>query len=177
MASTPRPFGANRSVIVYRTHATDAIASIYCPVTAGHSDLTTVHYVHKIRSVRSQIAHQCAVVTLTCLLTRLSYARLAAAWVSCTGTVRAPRRPVTFCKKKVGKGSPYSITERMVPELIPVHCSQPAGDVSHKPGGRLPITFRQACSYPPPAGPQPLRGLLLILLLGERRHDGCEQFA
>ena len=36
-----------------------------------------------------------------------------------------------------GKGSPYSITERRVPELIPVLGSQPAGDVSHKPGGRL----------------------------------------
>ena len=37
---------------------------------------------------------------------------------------------------KKGKGSPYSITERSVPELIPVLGSQPAGDVSHKPGGR-----------------------------------------
>jgi len=27
----------------------------------------------------------------------------------------------------------------MVPELIPVLGSQPAGDVSHKPGGRLPF--------------------------------------
>jgi len=36
-----------------------------------------------------------------------------------------------------GRGSPYSITERRVPELIPVLGSQPAGDVSHKPGGRL----------------------------------------
>jgi len=35
------------------------------------------------------------------------------------------------------KGSPHSITERWVPELIPVLGSQPAGDVSHKPGGRL----------------------------------------
>jgi len=26
-----------------------------------------------------------------------------------------------------------------VPELIPVLGSQPAGDVSHKPGGRLPL--------------------------------------
>jgi len=34
---------------------------------------------------------------------------------------------------------PYSITERRVPELIPVLSSQPAGDVSHKPGGRLPL--------------------------------------
>jgi len=31
-----------------------------------------------------------------------------------------------------GKGSPYSITERRVPELIPVLGSQPAGDVNHK---------------------------------------------
>jgi len=38
-----------------------------------------------------------------------------------------------------GKGSLYSITERKVPELISVLGSQPAGDVSHKPGGRLPL--------------------------------------
>ena len=38
----------------------------------------------------------------------------------------------------------------MVPELIPVFGSQPAGDVNHKTGGRL---------------------------LGEQRHDGCEQIA
>jgi len=38
-----------------------------------------------------------------------------------------------------GKGSSYSITERRFPELIPVLGSQPAGDVSHKPGGRLPL--------------------------------------
>jgi len=37
------------------------------------------------------------------------------------------------------KGSPYWITERRVPELIPVLGSQPVGDVSHKPGGRLPL--------------------------------------
>ena len=37
------------------------------------------------------------------------------------------------------KGSPYSITERRVPELMPVLCSQPAGGVSHKLGGRLPL--------------------------------------
>jgi len=41
------------------------------------------------------------------------------------------------CKK--GKGSPYSITERRVPELIPVLCSQSAGEVIHKPGGCLPL--------------------------------------
>ena len=41
--------------------------------------------------------------------------------------------------KGKGKGSPYSITECRVPELIPVLGSQPAGYVSHKPGGRLPL--------------------------------------
>jgi len=40
---------------------------------------------------------------------------------------------------KKGKGSPYSITERRVPELIPVIGSQLAGDASHKSGGRLPL--------------------------------------
>ena len=41
------------------------------------------------------------------------------------------------CKK--GRGSPYSITECRVSELILVLGSQPAGDVSHKPSGRLPL--------------------------------------
>jgi len=39
----------------------------------------------------------------------------------------------------VKKGSPYSITECRVPKLIPVLGSQPAGDLSHKPDGRLPL--------------------------------------
>ena len=71
-----------------------------------------------------------------------------------------------------GKGSPYSITERRVPGLIPVLGSQPTGDVSHKPGGRLPLLFAR-----PQLPSQALRGLLPISLLGEQRHDGCEQFA
>ena len=41
----------------------------------------------------------------------------------------------TFCKNC----SPYSITERRIPVLIPVLGSQPAGDVNHKPDGRLPL--------------------------------------
>ena len=62
-------------------------------------------------------------------------------------------------ERRKGKGSPYSITERRLPELIPVLRSQTAGDVSHKP-----------CHYFPPGlelPSQPLRGLLPILLLGE----------
>ena len=40
-----------------------------------------------------------------------------------------------YCNSTLGKGkgSPYSIIERRVPELIPVLGSQPAGDVNHKP--------------------------------------------
>jgi len=56
---------------------------------------------------------------------------------------------------KKGKGSPYSIIERRVLELIPVLDSQPAGDVSHKPGCRLPLL-----SARPAVTLQPLRGLL-----------------
>ena len=44
----------------------------------------------------------------------------------------------TACNVDV-KASPYSITERRVPEMIPILGSQPAGDVSHKPGDRLPL--------------------------------------
>jgi len=78
--------------------------------------------------------------------------------------------PRHFSKKS--KCCPHSITKHRVPELIPVLGSQPAGDVSHKPGGRLPLL-----SARPVVTPQPLRGLLPFLLLGEHRHDGCEQFA
>jgi len=74
--------------------------------------------------------------------------------------------------KGKGKGSPYSSTERRVPELIPVLGSQPAGDVNHKPDGRLPLL-----STRPAVTLAPLRGLLPVSLLGEQRHDGCEQFA
>jgi len=42
-------------------------------------------------------------------------------------------------KKVKGKGRLYAIAERRVSELIPVLGSQPAGDVSHKPGSRLPL--------------------------------------
>jgi len=44
-----------------------------------------------------------------------------------------------WAQGKKGKGSPYSITQRKVPELILVLGSQPAGNMSHKPGGRLPL--------------------------------------
>jgi len=46
---------------------------------------------------------------------------------------------LTPCKVQKSEDSPYSITERRVPELIPLLGSRPAGDVSHKPGGRLPL--------------------------------------
>ena len=63
---------------------------------------------------------------------------------------------------KKGKGSPYSTAERRVPELIPVLGSQPADDVSHKPGGRLPLlTARPAVTV------EGLRGLLYFSLIGE----------
>ena len=45
----------------------------------------------------------------------------------------------TFITSVKGKASPYSITERRVPELIPVLGSQHAFDMSHKPGGRLQL--------------------------------------
>jgi len=61
-----------------------------------------------------------------------------------------------FTPKKINKrvslickGSPYSITGRRVPELIPVIGSQPAGDVSNKPGGRLPLLSARPAAVTP----------------------------
>ena len=48
---------------------------------------------------------------------------------------RLPSPPL----RSKSKGS--LVNERRVPELIPVLCSQPAGDVSHRPGGGLPLLF------------------------------------
>ena len=49
---------------------------------------------------------------------------------------------------KKGKGSPFSITERRFLELIPVLGSRPAGDVGHKPGGRLPLMSARPAVIP-----------------------------
>jgi len=49
------------------------------------------------------------------------------------------------------KGSPYSITERRVPELIPVLGSQPAYDVTHKPRSRLPLLSARPAAAVTPA--------------------------
>jgi len=55
---------------------------------------------------------------------------------------------LSFGAIKKGKSSPCSITERRVPELIPVLGSQPVGDVSHKPGGRLPLLSAMPAATP-----------------------------
>ena len=54
-------------------------------------------------------------------------------------TTSPPPIKTDYFLKVKGKGSPYSITKRRVPELIPILDSQPAGDVNHKPDGRLPL--------------------------------------
>jgi len=96
-----------------------------------------------------------------CAVCRASWSSDWAAWQCCpcqvhwhwSNVAHQPRRalsrgtPYTLCSTswhifacfKKGKDSPYSITKRRVPELIPVLGSQLAGDVSHKPGGRLPL--------------------------------------
>jgi len=84
-------------------------------------------------------------------------------------TLLQPRMFTKFAESELGrsppargalnrnkKRSPYSITERRVPELIPVLGSQPAGDVSHEPDGRLsllsarpavtPVTLKRAAT-------------------------------
>ena len=64
---------------------------------------------------------------------------LTSKWNTAFNSNIIPRLPNCSPSLKKGKGSPYSIAERMVMKLIPVLGSQPVGDVSHKPGGRLPL--------------------------------------
>jgi len=60
------------------------------------------------------------------------------------------------------KGKAYSTAKRRLPELIPVLGSQPAGDVSNKLDGRLPLL-----SARPAVTPATLKRAATILLLGE----------
>ena len=95
--------------------------------------------------------------------------------IGCCGIFQRNSREYAHCTSVKSKGSLYSITERRVSELTPVLGSQPAGGLSHKLGGRLPLlSARRAVTL---ASSQPLRGLLLTLLFGEQRHNRCEQFA
>jgi len=88
---------------------------------------------HSAAAVRR--VHSCSDCPAVCVATT------DAALIVQTGEVCAFKREpsIRYDTIKIGKGSPYSITERRVPELIPVLGSQPAGDVSYKPGGRLPL--------------------------------------
>jgi len=49
-----------------------------------------------------------------------------------------PGRVVTVASSATATKK-VKIAHTQIPELIPVLGSQPAGDVSHKPGGRLPL--------------------------------------
>ena len=73
--------------------------------------------------------------------------------LSCTKGTRADsifgrHRQSRTIQHLKGKGSPYSITERRVPELISVLDSQPADDVSHKPGDRLRLLSARSAVTP-----------------------------
>jgi len=80
------------------------------------------------------------------------------------------------CRQEIGcrkPGSPYSITEGRVPELILqfLAVSQQVTWVINPAVG---------CHYFPPGlqlPSQPLRRLLPISLFGKQTHNGCEQFA
>ena len=65
--------------------------------------------------------------------------------------------------------SPYSIADCRIPQLIPFLGSQPAVDVSHKLGGRLPLLSARPAVTFPVCRPVP------VSLIGEQRHDECEQ--
>ena len=67
---------------------------------------------------------------------------------------------VTISLSCKGKGSPYSITERRVPKLIPVL------------GSRLPLL-----SARPAVTPATLKRAATNFADGEQGHNWCEQFA
>ena len=75
--------------------------------------------------------------------------------------------------QKKSKGSPYSITERRVPELIPVLGCQPAGDVCHKPVGRLPLLSARIAVTPVTVVVVFLYGLVCTRLQHSKKIQSC----
>ena len=53
--------------------------------------------------------------------------------------------------------------------MIPVLGSQPAGDVSHKPDGRLPLLSARLA-----VASATLKRAATSFALGEQRHNGCD---
>jgi len=53
-----------------------------------------------------------------------------------------------FYRHGIKKVTHTRLLERRVPELIQVLGSRPAGDVSHKPGGRLPLLSARSAVTP-----------------------------
>jgi len=94
--------------------------------------------------------------------------------VTCGLTACTPgSAPGPTLGNEYGKTLPLAHTRLLsVPELIPVLGSQPTSDVSHKPGGRLPLL-----SARPAVTLTTLKRAATNSLLGEQRHDGCEYFA
>jgi len=103
---------------------------------------------------------------------QIGFTFLVPAYPGCPGK-EAVKWLLLFSAVKKVKLAHTRLQSFQVPELILVLGSQPAGDVSHKPGGRLPLLSARPAVTPS----QPLRGLLPVLLLGEQRHNGCEHFA
>jgi len=95
---------------------------------------------------RPLIAHKIGIELLVVLAVKRSRVRLVwpalgcvPPWASCPHRFAPVTKQCSLISVKKGEGSAHSITERRVPELISVLGSQPAGDVSHNPGGRLPL--------------------------------------
>ena len=70
------------------------------------------------------------------------------------------------------KGSPYSIAERRVPELIPVLGSQPAGDVSVNSLPKTVTRQRRGCDLNP--GPSVPESSTLTTRLPSHRYSSSK---
>jgi len=106
------------------------------------------HHHHFICPIIQQYAH----------LHRYNFRRAGQQGPTKTLTTAALKRVIkqllgTYSSTRVkylkSKGSLYSTTEHRVPELVPVLGSQPAGDVNHKPDGRLPLLSARPAVTPP----------------------------
>ena len=87
-------------------------------------------------------------------LVSASFQRRSSCAISCASSSSSSSSSVhahTHCYKPVtakGKGSLHSTAKHRVLEQIPVLGSQPAGDVSYKPGSRLPLLSARPAVIP-----------------------------
>ena len=133
----PPPGNYRAKITIHSSRRRDFCALCRGATAIPRNRMSTVHRLHVclLRFSLCCLCHACQVLPSLVIIKIIGTVCIVPQISVCVIIRKLPLAPSV----KKGKGSPYSITKRRVPELIPVLGIQPESDVSHKPGGRLPL--------------------------------------